>query len=186
MDKRKIVAKKRFENVHKELLGVGEKLLNTKNLTEITLNSITDYTEVSKTTIYEHFTSLDSFLAGVVQHVYEKMTSEFRSKKEGDPKQNIKTMFIDYKEFVYKNPNLGKNIYASFVMLSGSDKFPKINLYEDLEKELDMLGLDNEEKKIFLKKFNFSIDDFRNDLENGNTANIDLLINDLTFYLEKY
>ena len=186
MDKRKIVAKKRFEKVHKELLEVGEKLLNTKNLTEITLNSITDYTEVSKTTIYEHFTSLDSFLAGVVQHVYEKMISEFRSKKEGDPKQNIKTMFIDYKEFVYKNPNLGKNIYASLLMLSGSDKLPKINFNEYLEKELDMLGLDNKEKKIFLKKFNFSIDDFRNDLENGNTASIDLLINDLTFYLEKY
>ena len=71
-------------------------------------------------------------------------------------------------------------------MLSGSDKLPKINFYEYLEKELDMLGLDNKEKNIFLKKFNFSIDDFRNDLENGNTANIDLLINDLTFYLEKY
>ena len=90
MDKRKIVAKKRFENVHKELLGVGEKLLNTKNLTEITLNSITDYTEISKTTIYEHFTSFDSFLAGVVQHVDEKMASEFRSKKGDDQNRILK------------------------------------------------------------------------------------------------
>lgn len=186
MDKRKLVAKKRFEDVHSELLSVGEKLLNTKNLTGITLNSITDYTEISKTTIYEHFSSLDIFLAGVIEHVYEKMTSQFRQKKGGDPKQNILTMFNDYRDFIYKNPTLGKNIFSSFIMLSGSDSFPKINLYLDLEKELDMLGLDYKEKKIFLKEFNFSMEAFIEDLQNGDESNIDLLINDLTFYLETY
>tara|TARA_X000001036_G_scaffold224969_1_gene210509 strand:- start:508 stop:615 length:108 start_codon:yes stop_codon:yes gene_type:complete len=35
MDKRKVIAKNRYEEIHYELLEVGEKLLNTKRLTRI-------------------------------------------------------------------------------------------------------------------------------------------------------
>jgi len=46
--------------------------------------------------------------------------------------------------------------------------------------------LNNNEKNEFLKKFNFSIDDFRIDMANKNRTNINLLIHDLTLYLENY
>ena len=59
-------------------------------------------------------------------------------------------------------------------------------MYEDLVEELNKLGLNNNEKNVFLKKFNFSIDDFRIDMANKNRTNINLLIHDLTLYLENY
>ena len=68
MDKRKIIAKNRYEEIHYELLEVGEKLLNTKRLTQISLNSINEYTNISKTTIYEHFHSFEEFLSDVIKH----------------------------------------------------------------------------------------------------------------------
>ena len=112
------------------------------------------------------------FLAGVIDHVYKKMTTQYREKLQDDPKENIKTMFIDYREFLYKNSILGKNIYAAFVLLAGTDDFPNIDLYEDLSEALNKLGLNNNEKNVFLKKFNFSIDDFRIDISNKNRTNI--------------
>ncbi len=72
MDKRKVIAKNRYEEIHYELLEVGEKLLNTKRLTRIWLNSINEYTDISKTTIYEHFHSFEEFLSDVIKHVYKK------------------------------------------------------------------------------------------------------------------
>ena len=66
MDKRKVIAKNRYEEIHYELLEVGEKLLNTKRLTQISLNSIKEYTDISKTTIYEHFHSFEEFLSDVI------------------------------------------------------------------------------------------------------------------------
>ena len=186
MDKRKVAAKKRYEAAHDELLEAGENLLSNELLTELSLNSITNLTKISKTTIYEHFDSFNMFLAGVIGHVYKKMTTQYREKLQDDPKENIKTMFIDYREFLYKNFILGKNIYAAFVLLSDTDDFPEIDIYKELVEELNKLGLNNNEKNEFLKKFNFSIDDFRIDMANKNRTNINLLIHDLTLYLENY
>jgi len=186
MDKRKVAAKKRYAAAHDELLTAGENLLNNELLTELSLNSIANISKISKTTIYEHFDSFNMFLVSVIGHVYEIMTVQYREKLQDEPKENIKTMFIDYREFLYKNSTLGKNIYAAFVLLSDTDQFPEIDLYEDLKIELNKLGFNNTEKNVFLKKFNFSIDDFRIDMTNNNTANIDLLIHDLTLYLENY
>ena len=186
MDKRKVAAKKRYEAAHDELLTAGENLLNNELLTELSLNSITNITKISKTTIYEHFDSFNMFLGSVISHVYKNMTVEYRKKLQDEPKENIKTMFIDYREFLYKNSILGKNIYAAFVLLSDTDEFPEMDIYEDLKIELHKLGLNNNEKNVFLKKFNFSIDDFRIDMANKNRTNINLLIHDLTLYLENY
>ena len=97
MDKRKVAAKKRYESAHDELLEAGENLLSNELLTELSLNSITNLTKISKTTIYEHFDSFNMFLAGVINHVYKKMTTQYREKLQDDPKENIKTMNINYR-----------------------------------------------------------------------------------------
>ena len=74
MDKRKVVAKNKYESVHEELLEVGTKLLSSDRLTEISLNSISEYTNISKTTIYEHFnSSFNVFLSEVILHVWKKI-----------------------------------------------------------------------------------------------------------------
>ena len=74
MDKRKLVAKNKYDSVHNELLEVGVRLLSSERLTEISLNTISEYTNVSKTTIYEHFnSSFNAFLSEVIIHVGKKI-----------------------------------------------------------------------------------------------------------------
>ena len=74
MDKRKLVAKNKYDSVHNELLEVGIRLLSSERLTEISLNTISEYTNVSKTTIYEHFSSsFNAFLSEVIIHVGKKI-----------------------------------------------------------------------------------------------------------------
>ena len=186
MDKRKIIAKNRYEEIHYELLEVGEKLLNTKRLTQISLNSINEYTNISKTTIYEHFHSFEEFLSDVIKHVYKKRRQSYLEKLQDEPKENIKTIFKVWTEFTYENFTLGKNIYAAYILLAGKYNFQLMGVYEDLDMELEKLGFSNKERKEFIGKFYFSIDELIIDLENENKNNINSKINDLIQYLDNY
>ena len=186
MDKRKVIAKNRYEEIHYELLEVGEKLLNTKRLTQISLNSINEYTNISKTTIYEHFHSFEEFLSDVIKHVYKKRRQSYLEKLQDEPKENIKTIFKVWTEFTYENFTLGRNIYAAYILLAGKYNFQLMGVYEDLDMELEKLGFSNKERKEFIGKFYFSIDELIIDLENENKNIINSKINDLILYLDNY
>ena len=187
MDKRKVIAKNRYEEIHYELLEVGEKLLNTKRLTQISLNSIKEYTDISKTTIYEHFHSFEEFLSDVIKHVYKKRRQSYLEKLQDEPKENIKTIFKVWTEFTYENFTLGKNIYAAYILLAGKYNFQLMGgVYKDLDMELEKLGFSNKEREEFIGKFYFSIDELIIDLENENKNNINSKINDLIQYLDNY
>jgi len=187
MDKRKVIAKNRYEEIHHELLEVGEKLLNTKRLTQISLNSIKEYTDISKTTIYEHFHSFEQFLSDVIKHVYKKRRQSYLEKLQDKPKENIKTIFKVWTEFTYENFTLGRNIYAAYILLAGKYNFQLMGgVYKDLDLELEKLGFSNKEREEFIGKFYFSIDELIIDLENENKNNINSKINDLILYLDNY
>ena len=191
MDKRKVIAKNRYEEIHYELLEVGEKLLNTKRLTQISLNSINEYTDISKTTIYEHFHSFEEFLSDVIKHVYKKRRQSYLEKLQDKPKENIKTIFKVWAEFTYENFTLGRNIYAAYILLAGKYNFQLMGgVYKDLDMELEKLGFSNKEREEFIGKFYFSIDELIIDVENENKNNINSrindVINDLILYLDNY
>ena len=61
-----------------------------------------------------------------------------------------------------------------------------MGVYEDLDMELEKLGFSNQERKEFIGKFYFSIDELIIDLENENNNNINSKINDLILYLDNY
>ena len=187
MDKRKVIAKNRYEEIHYELLEVGEKLLNTKRLTQISLNSINEYTYISKTTIYEHFHSFEEFLSDVIKHVYKKRRQSYLEKFQDEPKENIKTIFRVWTEFTFENFTLGRNIYAAYILLAGKYNFQLMGVYEDLNMELEKLGFSNKEKEEFIGKFYYSIDEWISlGMENENKNNINSKINDLILYLDNY
>ncbi len=57
VDERVVRAQQKYDEVHKELLLAGVELLSTKPISSLSLNSLADYTNVSKTSIYNHFNS---------------------------------------------------------------------------------------------------------------------------------
>ena len=61
-----------------------------------------------------------------------------------------------------------------------------MGVYEDLDMELEKLGFSNKERKEFIAKFYFSIDELIIDLENENKSSINSKINDLIQYLDNY
>lgn len=57
IDKREVRAWQKFDKVHIELLEAGVELLSEKAISSLTLNSLAKYTDISKTSIYNHFNS---------------------------------------------------------------------------------------------------------------------------------
>ena len=72
------------------------------------------------------------------------------------------------------------------ILLAGKYNFQLMGVYEDLDMELEKLGFSNKERKEFIGKFYFSIDELIIDVENENKNNINSRINDLILYLDNY
>ena len=181
MDKRKIVAKNKYESVHEELLEVGTKLLSSERLTEISLNSISEYTNISKTTIYEHFnSSFNVFLSEVILHVWKKIREIYYGKTNEDPISNILLIFRTWHEFNFKNLLLARNIYASYILFVDTEYFPITNVLTDIEAELSKLNFNAEDTKEIIRIFYISVDEI---LGNPDVRNIDNVMKDIQLFL---
>ena len=73
VDARVIRAQEKYDEVHKELIEAGIKLLSIKPISSLSLNSLAEYTEVSKTSIYNHliavlsiFTMMSLFIVEII------------------------------------------------------------------------------------------------------------------------
>ena len=181
MDKRKLVAKNKYESVHEELLEVGTKLLSSERLTEISLNSISEYTNISKTTIYEHFnSSFNVFLSEVILHVWKKIRKIYYGKTNDDPISNILLIFRTWHEFNFENLLLARNIYASYILFVDTEYFPITNVLTDIEAELSKLNFNAEDTKEIIRIFYISVDEI---LGNPDVRNIDNVMEDIQLFL---
>ena len=181
MDKRKLVAKNKYESVHEELLEVGTKLLSSERLTEISLNSISEYTNISKTTIYEHFnSSFNVFLSEVILHVWKKIRKIYYGKTNEDPISNILLIFRTWHEFNFENLLLARNIYASYILFVDTEYFPITNVLTDIEAELSKLNFNAEDTKEIIRIFYISVDEI---LGNPDVRNIDNVMEDIQLFL---
>ena len=181
MDKRKLVAKNKYDSVHDELLEVGTRLLSSERLTEISLNTISDYTNVSKTTIYEHFSSsFNAFLSEVIIHVGKKIQNIYRENLSQDPSSNTLLIFRTWYEFNFKNIMLMRNIYASYILLVETEYFPITPVLIDIEKQLKDLEFSMKNMKEIVRIFYVSVDDI---LGNPDVKKIDHVMKDIEQYL---
>ena len=181
VDKRKLVAKNKYESVHEELLEVGTKLLSSERLTEISLNSISEYTNISKTTIYEHFnSSFNVFLSEVILHVWKKIRKIYYGKTNEDPISNILLIFRTWHEFNFENLLLARNIYASYILFVDTEYFPITNVLTDIEAELSKLNFNAEDTKEIIRIFYISVDEI---LGNPDVRNIDNVMEDIQLFL---
>ena len=90
VDARVIRAQEKYDEVHKELIEAGIKLLSIKPISSLSLNSLAEYTEVSKTSIYNHFNSSpEHFYYDVLVHCRNYMLDFFNDTAPKDSKQKI-------------------------------------------------------------------------------------------------
>ena len=181
MDKRKLVAKNKYDSVHEELLEVGTKLLSSERLTEISLNSISEYTNISKTTIYEHFnSSFNVFLSEVILHVWKKIRKIYYDKTNDDPISNILLIFRTWHEFNFENLLLARNIYASYILFVDTEYFPITNVLTDIEDELSKLNFNDKDKKEIIRIFYISVNEI---LGNPDVRNNNNVMEDIQLFL---
>lgn len=181
MDKRKLVAKNKYDSVHEELLEVGTRLLSSEMLTEISLNTISDYTNVSKTTIYEHFSSsFNAFLSEVIIHVGKKIQNIYTENLSQDPSSNTLLIFRTWYEFNFTNIMLMRNIYASYILLVDTEHFPITPVLIDIENQLKDLEFSMKNMKEIVRIFYVSVDEI---FGNPDVKKIDHVMKDIEKYL---
>ena len=181
MDKRKLVAKNKYEAVHEELLEVGTKLLSSERLTEISLNSISEYTNISKTTIYDHFnSSFNVFLSEVIIHVGKKIQNIYTENLSQDPSSNTLLIFRTWYEFNFTNIMLMRNIYASYILLVDTEHFPITPVLIDIENQLKDLEFSMKNMKEIVRIFYVSVDEI---FGNPDVKKIDHVMKDIEKYL---
>ena len=105
VDARVIRAQEKYDEVHKELIEAGIKLLSIKPISSLSLNSLAEYTEVSKTSIYNHFNSSpEHFYYDILVYCRNYMLEIFNDTSPEDPKQKI----------IYYQPGLPPGEYYKF------------------------------------------------------------------------
>lgn len=157
MDKRIEVGREKYDKVHIELLEKGVELLSKIQLTEASLNKLSEFVGVSKTTIYEHFnSSFQQFLSEVLTYSRDKLRTKYLENFVTDPKKNIVTVFQIWHEEFKKNKLYMVNSYAGYILLENTDLLPKPLMLNDLTEQLTLLGATDNEKKIFLDQFFYS------------------------------
>ncbi len=182
VDKRRIVAQNKYENVHKELLEVGSKLLSNERLTDISLNSLSEYTNISKTTIYEHFdSSFNNFLSQVIEHSWKKIKLIYNDKLSNNPTENILTIFGTWHEYNQKNILLTRNIYASYILFADTHYFPVLEILVDIDNELKKIKHNEKNTYELFRIFYVRIDEI---IVNPNIKNEDKLLKELENYLK--
>ena len=120
VDARVIRAQEKYDEVHKELIEAGIKLLSIKPISSLSLNSLAEYTEVSKTSIYNHFNSSpEHFYYDILVHCRNYMLEIFNDTSPEDPKQKIIYFYYAENKSSYQN-----NLFACLPKLRTS--YPKV------------------------------------------------------------
>ena len=119
VDERVVRAQQKYDEVHKELLEAGVKLLSTKPISSLSLNSLAEYTNVSKTSIYNHFNSSpEHFYYDILVFCRNYVLKEFNENEPSDSKQKIIYFYELYIKLMKENKILSLNILLNVVLSS--------------------------------------------------------------------
>ena len=144
VDARVIRAQEKYDEVHKELIEAGIKLLSIKPISSLSLNSLAEYTEVSKTSIYNHFNSSpEHFYYDVLVHCRNYMLDFFNDTAPKDSKQKIIYFYEIYIDMLKSNTVLCLNLYSQFFIVNNK---ARVKLFRNkyLVSLLKEIGIDDE------------------------------------------
>jgi len=153
VDKRVVRAQQKYDEVHKELLLAGVELLSTKPISSLSLNSLADYTNVSKTSIYNHFNSSpEHFYYDVLVYCRNYVLKTFNENEPSDPKKKVIYFYEVYIRLMKENKILCLNLYSQYFIVNYKARF-KLFQNKVLTQLLMEVGIEDEEiaKKLSLE-----------------------------------
>ena len=145
VDERVVRAQQKYDKVHKELLEAGIKLLSTKPISSLSLNSLAAYTDVSKTSIYNHFNSSpEHFYYDILVYCRNYMLEIFNNTAPKDSKQKIIYFYEIYIEMLKSNVILCLNLYSQFFIVNNK---ARVKLFRNkyLVSLLEEIGINDED-----------------------------------------
>jgi hypothetical protein len=153
VDERVVRAQQKYDEVHRELLEAGVKLLSTKPMSSLSLNSLAEYTNVSKTSIYNHFNSSpDHFYYDILVFSRNYVLKEFNESKPSDSKQKIIYFYEVHIKLMKENKILCLNLYSQYFIVNYKARF-KLFQNKVLAQLLEEIGIKDKEivKNLFLE-----------------------------------
>ena len=153
VDERVVRAQQKYDEVHKELLLAGVELLSTKPISSLSLNSLADYTNVSKTSIYNHFNSSpEHFYYDVLVYCRNYVLKTFNENEPSDSKKKVIYFYEVYIQLMKENKVLCLNLYSQYFIVNYKARF-KLFQNKVLIKLLLEVGIEDEEiaKKLSLE-----------------------------------
>ena len=145
IDKREVRAWQKFDKVHIELLEAGVELLSEKAISSLTLNSLAKYTDISKTSIYNHFNSSpEQFYYDLIVYLRNHLLDEFTKNAPSDPREKIKFLFEIYLKLMKDNEVLCLNVYSQYFIVNHKASY-KLFKNQVVASLLNEMGIDDEE-----------------------------------------
>ena len=145
VDERVVRAQQKYDKVHKELLLAGVELLSTKPISSLSLNSLADYTNVSKTSIYNHFNSSpEHFYYDILVYCRNYVLKAFNENEPSDPKKKVIYFYEVYIRLMKENKILCLNLYSQYFIVNYKARF-KLFQNKVLTKLLMEIGIKDEE-----------------------------------------
>jgi AcrR family transcriptional regulator len=145
IDKREVRAWQKFDKVHIELLEAGVELLSEKAISSLTLNSLAKYTDISKTSIYNHFNSSpEQFYYDLIVYLRNHLLDEFTKNAPSDPREKIKFLFEIYLKLMKDNEVLCLNVYSQYFIVNHKAIY-KLFKNQVVASLLNEMGIDDEE-----------------------------------------
>jgi AcrR family transcriptional regulator len=187
IDKREVRAWQKFDKVHIELLEAGVQLLSEKPISSLTLNALSSYTDVSKTSIYNHFNSSpEQFYYDLIVYLRNQLLDEFTKNAPSDPKEKIKFLFEIYIQAIKDNKVLCLNVYSQYFIVNYKARY-KLFKNQVISSLLEEMNITDDEtvKKIALDfaillnryfTYDLSVEDFQI-LENQFFHKLDKIVN---------
>lgn len=153
VDERVVRAQQKYDEVHKELLEAGVKLLSTKPISSLSLNSLAEYTNVSKTSIYNHFNSSpEHFYYDILVYCRNYVLNVFNENEPSDSKQKIIYFYEVYIKLMKENKILSINLYSQYFIVNYKARF-KLFQNKVLSQLLEEIGIKDKDivKKLLLE-----------------------------------
>lgn len=153
VDERVVRAQQKYDEVHKELLEAGVKLLSTKPISSLSLNSLAEYTNVSKTSIYNHFNSSpEHFYYDILVYCRNYVLNVFNENEPSDSKQKIIYFYEVYIKLMKENKILCINLYSQYFIVNYKARF-KLFQNKVLSRLLEEIGIKDKDvvKKLSLE-----------------------------------
>jgi AcrR family transcriptional regulator len=153
VDERVVRAQQKYDDIHRELLEAGVKLLSTKPISSLSLNSLAEYTNVSKTSIYNHFNSSpEHFYYDILVYCRNYVLKKFNENEPSDTKQKIIYFYEVYIQLMKENKILSLNLYSQYFIVNYKARF-KLFQNKVLAQLLEEVGIKDKEvvKKLSLE-----------------------------------